>query len=310
MNEGPGCLGRPRRVEHHAKPWGWRAGYDRRDEGDAGTKATPGRRRRRDEGDAGTEATPGRRRRREKRGSSFGSVGGGFGWAGSTGAGVSDVLGVSRQSHRLSVSCRSLKGAPSSRRCAISLRSTLDRPSRPGNPKDCREAPKGTGRGIKTPSGTSGMRGRSPARPQSLRAPVRRRLRAPGAGHKPPPIATRSCRKAAADRLGLGIGRHRSLRAPPRRRPALVWGREGVIHRLSRCQPPTRPRWHPNHPSNHGQLGHIEGSLRRTHALTWIGFTSAVIRRLPSPRQPADATHEEHIGALRPMPRPRRTTDA
>ncbi|KOU33338.1 hypothetical protein ADK53_19100 [Streptomyces sp. WM6373] len=40
--------------------------------------------------------------------------------------------------------------------------------------------------------GRPAMRGRSPGRPKSLRAPARWRLRAPWAGHKPPPIATRS----------------------------------------------------------------------------------------------------------------------
>ncbi len=187
----------------------------------------------------------------------------------------------------------------------------------------CRCAPPLTGCRRKASADRLGL---DIGRPKSLRAPASRRLRASGAGHKPPSIATR-CRKASADRLGLDIGRHRSLRASRSRvrrpsgaghKPRPSFGARrgvirrggGAIHRLSRCQPPTRPSHHPNHPPNHGQLGHIEGSLRRAHTLTWIGFTSGVIRRLPTPRPPADATHEEQIGPLRPMTRPRRTADA
>ncbi|GLX19440.1 hypothetical protein Slala02_69060 [Streptomyces lavendulae subsp. lavendulae] len=90
-------------------------------------------------------------------------------------------LGVSRQSHRPSVSCRPVKGAPSSRRFAMSLRSTLDRPTRPGKPKDCRETPKGTVTGQRTRDGSvSDERGTGP-RPAGHPGPQKSRFGAGGA---------------------------------------------------------------------------------------------------------------------------------
>ena len=51
-------------------------------------------------------------------------------------------MGVSRQSHRLSVSGRSLKGAPFGRVAARWPSATLDRPSRPGKSKTAGKPPK------------------------------------------------------------------------------------------------------------------------------------------------------------------------
>ncbi|GAA3382825.1 hypothetical protein GCM10017750_50590 [Streptomyces racemochromogenes] len=69
------------------------------------------------------------------------------GWAGSPRPSQGGA-GASRQSHRPSGSGRSLKGAPFGRVATRWPSATLDRPTRTGKRKDCRETPKETGRSM------------------------------------------------------------------------------------------------------------------------------------------------------------------
>ncbi|MGY4393083.1 hypothetical protein ACVWXB_006382 [Streptomyces sp. TE12347] len=164
--------------------------------------------------------------------------------AGATRAASVRGMGVSRQSHRPSGSGRSLKGAPSSRRFAMSLRSTLDRPSRPGETKDCREAPKRTSRSKARRTGRSEMPG--PVGREGVRPRDGAHGRPPGGDGR-----ARSLRaphlSASPGRLGLGISRPRpqAFRTHRVRRPSAAGHR-----------PPTAPRPLPHRVRRPSGAGH------------------------------------------------------
>lgn len=157
----------------------------------------------------------------------------GFGGAGASRAASETCMGASRQSHRLSGSGRPLKGAPppSSRRYAMSLRSTLDRPSRPGHTKTVGKPPKeragrrSEGRGHHRSPGPVPV-GRSRDEAMTAPGPVggsarfaarcsRPSARRPSvAGHKPP---TTSIRRSTCVRRPSVAGP-----APPRAAPGIA----------------------------------------------------------------------------------------
>ncbi|CAL9584481.1 hypothetical protein SUDANB120_05117 [Streptomyces sp. enrichment culture] len=167
----------------------------------------------------------------------------GGGWLRWVGGELGSVVGASRQSHRPSGAGRPVKGAPCGRVAARWPSATLDRPPHPGMPKDCREAPGGTGGGTRS----------LPAEPRPLaRRPRRRSLHAPVGWAaaacrfcRAPRIATRFCGvggcglsvlPGAPDRYTLPwAGRLRAAGASGRRKSlrGSLW--------LAACGPSVRP---------------------------------------------------------------------
>ncbi|MET3984892.1 hypothetical protein ABIC27_002768 [Streptomyces sp. PvR034] len=145
--------------------------------------------------------------------------------------GVGGVPGAARQFNCLSVPGRPVKGAPSSRRFAMSLRSTLDRPPRHGKPRTVGPPP-GEGMGDRVlcgwiPDSEAGALSTARPRPPGDKPQA--------TSHKPqarPQIATRFSERSVCELFGVGGGGNSA-------RPSMgqVWGRPPLASGL---QMPTK----------------------------------------------------------------------